>query len=126
MIEFCTSCWCGVENSGEVRVPLVCCLSVWPCRHAGFRGSLLIVVAPLNPKKVRLPVAASHFSLSLRDNGGFREGQAVPSGIRQERPRIVQEMQRKHRERFAEDGHHGAGDVAAESVHVRIAALLTS
>lgn len=41
------------------------------------------------------------------DGGVF--GQALPSRVRQEWPRLLQEMQREHPQGLAADGHHGAG-----------------
>lgn len=46
----------------------------------------------------------------LKKHGRLPGRQAVPGGIRQERPGFVQEVQRQHRQRLAADGHHGAGE----------------
>lgn len=42
-------------------------------------------------------------------NDGGVLGQALPGGVRQERARVLQEMQREHPQGFAAHGHHGAG-----------------
>lgn len=39
-------------------------------------------------------------------------GQAVPGGVRQERARLLQEVQREHPQGLAAHGHHGAGAAA--------------
>lgn len=45
------------------------------------------------------------------DGGGL--GQALPGGVRQERARLLQEVQREHPQGRAPHGHHGAGAEAA-------------
>lgn len=45
----------------------------------------------------------------LEEEDGGVIGQALPGRVRQERARLLQEMQREHPQGLAPDGHHGAG-----------------
>lgn len=95
------------ESSSFVSSPLWC-----PCRHAGSASPLcaLTVVALRHPEKVRSCNSVRFIQAIIpRKDGRDSRGQALQGGVRQKRPRVVQEMQRKHSERLAEDGHHGAG-----------------
>lgn len=76
----------------------------------------LIVVALRDPEKVRPAVTSLSSAVLLNKYGRLPGGQALQSGICQKRPRVVQEMQGKHSERLAENGHHGAGNVATSGV----------
>lgn len=106
-----------------VRPPVRAAPSLMSCSgHAGssalFLGLvlalclllLLLSVFWLEKSSPAKSARGSFVGLSpVSNNGGVSGGQAVQSGICQERARFVQEMQGKHRQRLSAHGHHGAG-----------------
>lgn len=99
-------------NRDRVRALLLRLIPMTPHRHAAF-PSLCVDRGPLSSveKLATQSLLFIYFVATiLQKHGGRSRGQAVQSGICQERPRVVQEMQGKHSERLAENGHHGAGN----------------
>lgn len=111
----------GREKKTVTEWELFVCAATLRCRpgtRAPLLGSCVDCCCSLRhlEKVLRQSQLAVHLRSLRKKYGRLSGGQALQGGICQKRPRFVQEMQGKHSERFSEDGHHGAGNVATSRV----------